>query len=327
MSPKRHKDNKWPPRVTFKHGKFYFLKPVIRNGKKTTEWLSLGKTEAEMYKSYAELKSEGNGLMSAIIKRYRDEVLVKKADNTRAAQSNQLERLNKAFGHMRPFDIRPHHIAKYHDLVGAEAPYQANRELALFTHVLKSAVRWGYLDDNPAREIQRHPEHARKLYVTDNELNASLPVAPLWLEITGRLAYTTGQRRIDLLNLKLNDLLEEGVYFAQSKTGTELILEWTPELRYWIDRALTELPGPGISSMYVICDERGQRRTDAAFTSAWTRHMDKCIEEGILQRRFQFRDIRGKAGTDSDGEQLGHKDKKTLNRHYKRKPKLVKPTN
>ena len=327
MSPKRNKDNKWPPRVTFKNGSFYFLKPVIRNKKTTSQWISLGKTEAEMYKRYGEMKNDGAGIMAAIIQRYRETTLKTKAANTQNSQGKQLDRLTKAFGHMRPSDIRPAHIAQYHDIVGESAPYQANRELALIKHVLKYAVRWGYIDDNPAREIERHSEHPRTRYVTDDELNESLPIAPLWIEILGRLAYTTGQRRADLLSLKRDQLLEQGISITQSKTGKKLILEWTAELRYWIDRALCELPAEGVKSMYVICDERGQRRTDAAFTTAWTRHMNKCIEEEILKEKFQFRDIRAKAGSDSDGKHLGHQSEATLKRHYKRLPEVVKPTN
>ena len=37
-------------------------------------------------------------------------------------------------------------------------------------------------------------------------------------------------------------------------------------------------------------------------------------------------DIRAKAGSDSSGEHLGHKSATILNRHYKRLPKRVKPT-
>lgn len=326
MSPKRSKDNKWPARVTQKHGAFYYLKPVIKNGKNTTQWIRLGKTEPEMLQALAELKSEGSGKMAAIIERYRNEILIKKARNTRDAQAKQLDRLKRAFGHMQPNHIRPSHLAQYHDLIGADAPYQANRELSLIAHVLKYAVRWGYIDDNPAREIQRHPEHARKRYVTHDELQAVANAAPPWIKILMTLAYLTGQRRADLLSMTKDQVREDGIYIRQSKTGKQLLIEWTPELKAAIDEAITTLPDPGVSSMYVICDKRGQRRRDAAFTTAWTRLMDKCIAQGVIAEKFQFRDIRAKAGSDSDGKHLGHQSEATLKRHYKRLPEKVKPT-
>lgn len=326
MSPKRAKDNRGPERTTFKNGAWYYLKPIIKDGKNTTQWIRLGKTEKEMYQRLADLQSDGVGLMSAIIKRYRDEIISKKAINTQNSQGKQLDRLNKAFGHMRPADIRPAHIARYHDLVGKNAPYQANRELALITHVLKYAVRWGYIDENPAREVQRFPESARERYITDDEYTAVRAIAPVWIQILMDLAYVTGQRRVDLLSLTRRQMTDDGIYFTQSKTKTRLLIEWTPDLRATCQRALSELPPADTSSMYVICDNKGQRRRDAAFTTAWTRLMNKAIAEKVITEKYQFRDIRGKAGSDSSGEQLGHKSATILNKHYKRLPKRVKPT-
>lgn len=323
--PKRSKNNKWPHRVTRARGKFYYLKPIIKNGKATTQWVPLGASEPEMLKRLAELKSTGIGLMSAIIERYRDEILPKKAGNTQTAQSKQLDRLNRAFGHMRPSDLKPVHVAKYHDLVGKDAPYQANRELALITHVCKYAVRWGLMEDNPCREIQRFPEYARERYISDAEFVAVRDVAPAWIGIVMDLAYLTGQRRIDILAMKRSQITAEGITIVQSKTKASLLLEWSPPLREAVQRAIDELHSE-TSSVYLICDKKGQKRRDGAFTTAWTRLMDKCMEKGLIAEKFQFRDIRGKAGSDSSGEQLGHKSKATLHRHYKRLPKHVKPT-
>lgn len=327
MSPKRGRENKLPHRVTMKHGAFYYLKPIIKNGKSSTQWVRLGATEKEMHLKLADMKDEGAGLVGAIIDRYKDTIIIKKALNTQESQGNQLERIKKAFGHMRPSDIRPSHIAQYHDIVGETAPYQANRELALITHVLKYAVRWGYIDDNPAREIQRFPEHARKRYITYDEFTAVAQRAPLWIKILMHLSYISGQRRVDLLSLQRNQLTDDGILITQSKTGTRLLIEWTDNLRSIISQALTELPENRIHSVYVICDRNGQQRKDAAFTTAWTRLMNQCIAEGIITEKFQFRDVRAKAGTDSDGKHLGHKSESTLKRHYKRLPERVKPTN
>ena len=326
MSPKRSKEHKGlPARVTHKHGAYYYLKPTIKpGGKAGTKWIRLGRTEREMHQTMAELKTEGRGLTGAVIQRYRDDVLTKKARSTQNSQGKQLDRLNRAFGHMRPSDIRPAHIAKYHDLVGQHAPYQANRELALITHVLKYAVRWGYIDENPAREIQRHPEQPRQRYITDAEYLAVWEIAPPWIQILMDLAYITGQRRADLLSLTRSQLGPDGISIQQSKTGQRLLIEWSPELRDAINRALAAQGA--IESLYVICDTQGQRRRDAAFTSAWTRLQNKAIEQELITEKFQFRDIRAKAGSDSSGEQLGHTSTATLNRHYKRLPKRVKPT-
>ncbi len=111
MSPKRSKEHQGlPARVTHKHGAYYYLKPTIKpGGKAGTKWIRLGRTEREMHQAMAEIKTEGRGLMGAVIQRYRDDVLTKKARSTQNSQGKQLDRLNRAFGHMRPSDIRPAH--------------------------------------------------------------------------------------------------------------------------------------------------------------------------------------------------------------------------
>ncbi len=54
--------------------------------------------------------------------------------------------------------------------------------------------------------------------------------------------------------------------------------------------------------------------------------MVKALKDGVIETRFQFRDIRAKAASDSENDQLlGHLDTRTLQKHYKRKPLKVKP--
>lgn len=324
MSPKR-KNKYLPRRVTKKHGAYYYLKPIIKNGKPATQWVRLGKTESEMHRSLADMKSQGEGSMAAVIRRYREEVLSTKAENTQASQGKQLDRIEKAFGLMRPQDIRPMHIAQYHQLVGKKAPYMANRELSLIKRVMGKARSWGYIDENPAKDIERFPEMARDRYITHEEYVTVRNAAPVWIGILMDLSYLTGQRRVDLLGMTRKQIDDKGIRIVQSKTGTALDIEWTDDLRATIQWALNALH-TGVDSMYIVCDERGQKRRDAAFTTAWTRLMNKCIKNNLITQKFQFRDIRAKAGTDSSGEQLGHKSDAILNKHYKRLPRQVKPT-
>ena len=51
------------------------------------------------------------------------------------------------------------------------------------------------------------------------------------------------------------------------------------------------------------------------------------MKKGLLAERFTFHDIRAKAGSDIDAESrlLGHLDKRTFHRVYRRKAELVNP--
>jgi hypothetical protein len=56
----------------------------------------------------------------------------------------------------------------------------------------------------------------------------------------------------------------------------------------------------------------------------WNRVITKALEQGLIAERFTFHDIRAKAGTDTEDDNLlGHQDPRTLARHYKRRPLTV----
>jgi hypothetical protein len=50
------------------------------------------------------------------------------------------------------------------------------------------------------------------------------------------------------------------------------------------------------------------------------------MEREVIAERFQFRALRAKTGSDSEDDNLlGHRDPRTLRRHYKRKLTKVTP--
>ena len=70
---------------------------------------------------------------------------------------------------------------------------------------------------------------------------------------------------------------------------------------------------------------RGHKYTSSGFQTAWYRLMDDAFEKGVITERFTFHDIRAKAGSDAEDEKLLGNDRRTLERHYKRKPTTVTP--
>ena len=45
------------------------------------------------------------------------------------------------------------------------------------------------------------------------------------------MAYVIGQRRGDVRKLRETDFTGRGLLLGQNKTGTELLMQWTPNLR------------------------------------------------------------------------------------------------
>lgn len=309
MGRKRVKDKGLPKRVYLRHGAFYF---VDVGGK----WLRLANEDdtAGMHRALANLADAGAAKLSAVFDRYAAEVMPTKAAKTQRDQSKQLDILRRDFGGARVTDVKPSHIAGFLDAY--PSPVAANRIMALLSHIYKKAIRWGLCESNPCRGVERNPDKKRGVYVESDAFWRAWNDAPLRIRLAMELAYVTGQRQADILNLRWADCAEDGVRFCQGKTGTGIVLEWSEWLRDLLARckdAQRDALG-----FYVLADARGQRLTSSGFQTAWQRFMRERDE------RFQFRDIRKKSANDGvTGDHLGHRDPRTLKQWYLLKPKHV----
>lgn len=323
----REKRTGLPECVYKKHNAYYYVK----GGK----WTRLGKTEAEMYKALAKLKGQARGEpgMKLLFDRYAKDVLTKKHQKTREEQEKQLVLLRAVYDKMEPGAVQPKHVAQYLDKRGQTAPVAANREIALLSHVFKKAIRWGIVSLNPCTGVERNEEKPRDRYVEDWEFAAVYQRAPEHLQIIMDLAYITGQRQADLLNIRLQDLTDEGILFKQAKTGAKLCVEWSDSLRSVIDRA--KAIEKDVASMWLISNKKGQRYTSSGIQTAWQRLMVDCLAtqdkdgnkiEPVIRERFTFHDIRAKARSDGEDKALlGHADPAKMARTYQRKAVKVKP--
>lgn len=109
--------------------------------------------------------------------------------------------------------IKREDIASLHNKIGRNAPYEANRTLALLSKIFDLAIRWGFLSEsasNPARRIDKFKEEKRDRWVTPAELpqlTKAIDLEPnihirnaLWLYLL------TGVRKSELLNAKWEDI-------------------------------------------------------------------------------------------------------------------------
>lgn len=96
----------------------------------------------------------------------------KRKARTKAEYDRLLEaRILPAIGSKRLADIRKADVAKLHGDM-AEAPYQANRALAIISAVWNYASRRGEAEAavNPAKGLERYPEEGRERFLTAAEL-------------------------------------------------------------------------------------------------------------------------------------------------------------
>jgi len=286
-------------------------------GKRPRCEIPLGSDYALAVKKWAELEIDAKPRHREIItfryisERYLRDVVPTKAQATQRDNLREIAQLYKFFDNPpAPLEqIQPVHIRQYLDW-RKHAPVRANREKALFSHIWNKAREWGYTDKpNPCQGIHGHKERGRDIYVEDHEYEALWSAADEALRDALDLAYLTGQRPADTLNMTEVDIREDVLHVRQSKRGKKLRIAISGQLSTVINRILERKRTYKVRNLALVCKEDGQPLTYYAL-----RHrFDKAREKAGVN--FQFRDLRAKAGTDkaesqdihAAQKQLGHK--------------------
>lgn len=233
------------------------------------------------------------------------------------------------FGKMDPDTVKPQHVRKYMDKRGVTAPTQANREKAFFSLFYSWAYERGMVKGNPCKGVRQFKEEARDRYITDEEYQALYSVSPLIVRIAMELAYVCCARQGDVLGLTKQQLLKEGIFIKQGKTGKKQIKAWSPHLLEIIESANALPLVDGVCSLYVIHQPRGQRYTADGFNSRWQKARDAARAAfPELAFDFTFHDLKAKGisdleGSISDKQKIsGHKTASQTAR-YDRKIEIV----
>jgi len=307
---------KLPPRVYFKHNAYYYVNLERK-------WIRLGKTESDMYRALAEIKTIGGANMHAHIEKYIKEITPTKAATTQKLELLIVQNLIKSFGKMMPHEIRPSHIYQYHQARSKKTKAGADREKALISSIMNYLMMNGVVDKNPCIGVKKNGSNARDRYVTDEEYKQVRTLATPIVQAAMDIAFLTGLRLGDILSLTDENIKEDGIHHQTSKTGRKMIFKWSNAL---ID-AVALARKAGNNSRHIIANRHGQRYTASGFKSAWQRLCRKAADAGI--DRFQFRDLRTKAACDTKGNAtklLGHSSDKVTKRFYEIKPWEVEPT-
>lgn len=209
---------------------------------------------------------------------------------------------------------------------GKPAPIAANRELALLSAAYGHAAELGWIAAtvNPCRHVKRNTERARSRYITDAEMASVLAHASPAMRAAIAISASTGMRMTDLLSLRLSDLTDDGIAVKASKTGKGMVYEWTDALRAAVAQAKSSRRGT-VASMYLFPGRTaGTHMTVSGWESNWRRLTIKAKVPDL-----QWRDWRRKAGSDTTEahatELLDHSTSAVTRRHYRAKPKSVKP--
>jgi len=277
-----------PPKVHEKAGRYYY---VHRN-----KWHPLSRIDEGPEALYLKLQEHTQGrpatygqLFILYLARGMTELKpASRPDYTRIIAG----RLQHHFGKMALGTLTPGHVAQFLELRKQEgAPVGGNRERAVLGSVCSWAMRFGWLESNPCLGVRRNREKPSKVYVTDQTFRDGFDRASPALQDLLAVGYLSGLRQTDLRLMRKSQVTEEGLELDQSKDGKRRVVEWTPALRYFVDRA-----GARSGCDHLFVGMSGKPWGVWGLQSAMKR----------LGPGFKFRELRPKAASDSSHNVLGH---------------------
>lgn len=145
------------------------------------------------------------------------------------------------------------------------------------------------------------------------------------------LAYITGQRPVDLVNIRKEHIFDGYLHIVQQKTQAKLRIEIVGKLADIIQDRLEKATGT-----HLFSTKKGEKLTARKLGKRFTYIREQAVKNNPEYANeimaFQFRDLRAKSGTDkalSLGEeaarqQLGHTSVQ-MTKTYIRKAPIVTP--
>lgn len=204
--------------------------------------------------------------------------------------------LERRFGHMTPDALRAADVARYLRVERADAPVRANREVALLSTLFQFAIEAGEATGNPCRQVRRNKERPRTHVPEPEHIEAFVRYAEakgessLVVALLGLAVAFGGARRAEILAATQSAVTEAGLRLREQKTtgGKEYLIEWGPQLRAAIERALELARRRG--SIYLFPNRAGVPYTEAGFKAMWSKIMADYVAAGGT--RFRAHDLR-----------------------------------
>lgn len=236
---KDHQDNKLPPHVSKKI--FYYLKT------KDNKTITLGPIDMSM----VQLWSKYDGVI-AEQKEIMDfnkfwSMHLKSPAFTKLSERSKIDKL-KGAKKILPVFIKPEPIRPYMDIRGKQSEVQSNHELSYMSVAFGWGNERGYCKINPCNGVKKFSIANREKYIDDIGYYTIYDEANIVVKVAMGILYLCAARLGDILSLKHNQMLNEGLFIRQGKTGKKQIKQWTDRLRGAINLAIKQFPSNDINS-------------------------------------------------------------------------------
>lgn len=272
--------------------------------------------------AYSDIHGDSNTGMARLIEEALPTITKGKSDNTVKQYQGITAKLKDIFQEFNPKDVKPSDIAELKKAY-SDKPNMGNRMLSLIRLIFGYALEHRIVDFNPALGIKPHPENKRTRLITPDEFKSIYKHASPKLKVIMDVQALTGQRIGDVLKIKREDLLKEGISFVQQKTGSKIIVQWSEELNTAVSRA-SEVFGRG---EYLFSNKLGNQ-TD--YDTLKVMFKTAVTKSGVKDARPN--DLRAMALTEAEGQGVdptalaGHATAATTRRYLRdRKARLVAP--
>lgn len=333
-----------PPHMhprTQRSGKvYYYMYQRGEDGKRKE--IALGDDFILALKKYADLnvitKPSHGPTFSDVYTRYMVDALPKLAASSARIWRMDVKHLMASFADAPLSQIKPVHIRQFLD-DHADKPTTANRCKRVFSVMWNKARGWGYTElPNPCEGIQGHTLDKRTVYISDAIFKAVWTCGSSPVRDAMDLAYLTGQRPADALNMTEHDIIEGHLIVTQEKTKQPLRIQIVGELAALLARIEVRKAACKFKTAALLVNVNGKRLTAPALRTQFHKARDVVIAKSPELEKdvknFRFYDLRAKAADDTaDGrgqeaarDLLGHESVRTTQRHYLRRGKIVTPT-
>ena len=163
-----------------------------------------------------------------------------------------------------------------------KTPIRANRVVEVLRGAFNLAIRWHWLQDNPARGVQRNHEEKRERYLKKTEIMSLAQALDAHPEITSanaiKLLMLTGARRGEVLNATWDMFdLEQGIWVKPSSHTKQRRPHRVPLSGPALE--LLRSMRVGAKSQFVFCNSNGKPLTDIKRTWA-----SVCRNVGFFER-------------------------------------------